>query len=133
MTLLWPLKMEQILLTYGLPKTNRVFVAASHQTRLDTRSKARRPINRHSHNDAILKHQSESPFSGGRRILLRHRSRVLQGDTLVLYLFIICLDYVFRTSIGKIKENGFKVKKKKKKRKKGTPQKQLPTPTTSMI
>ena len=30
---------------------------------------------------------------------------VLQGDTLALYLFIICLDYVLRTSIDKIKEN----------------------------
>ena len=38
---------------------------------------------------------------------------VLQGDTLALYLFIICLDYVLRTSINKIKENGFKLKKKK--------------------
>ena len=27
---------------------------------------------------------------------------VLQGDTLALYLFIICLDYVLRTSIDKI-------------------------------
>ena len=34
-------------------------------------------------------------------------SRVLQGDTLVPYLFIICLDYVLRTLIHKIKENGF--------------------------
>ena len=30
---------------------------------------------------------------------------VLQGDTLAPYLFIICLDYVLRTSIDKIKEN----------------------------
>ena len=29
---------------------------------------------------------------------------VLQGETLVPYLFIICLDYVLKTSIGKIKE-----------------------------
>ena len=36
---------------------------------------------------------------------------VLQGDTLAPYLFIICLDYVFRTSIDKIKENGFKLTK----------------------
>ena len=33
---------------------------------------------------------------------------VLEGDTLAPYLFIICLDYVLRTSINKIKENGFK-------------------------
>ena len=29
---------------------------------------------------------------------------VLQGDTLAPYLFIICLDYVLRTSIDKIKK-----------------------------
>ena len=34
---------------------------------------------------------------------------VLQGDTLAPYLFIICLDYVFRTSIDKIRENGFEL------------------------
>ena len=32
---------------------------------------------------------------------------VLQGDTLAPYLFIICLDYMLRTSIDEIKENGF--------------------------
>ena len=35
---------------------------------------------------------------------------VLQGDTQTPYLFIICLDYVLRTSVYKIKENGFKLK-----------------------
>ena len=35
---------------------------------------------------------------------------VLQGDTLAPYLFIICVDYMLRTSIDKIKENGFKLK-----------------------
>ena len=37
----------------------------------------------------------------------------LQGDTLAPYLFIICLDYVLRISIDKIKENGFKLTKKR--------------------
>ena len=41
---------------------------------------------------------------------------VLQGDTLAPYLFIICLDYVLRTSIDKIKENGFELTKKRSKR-----------------
>ena len=41
---------------------------------------------------------------------------VLQGDTLALYLFIIYLDYVFRTSIDKIKENGFELTKKRSRR-----------------
>ena len=38
---------------------------------------------------------------------------VLQGDTLAPYLFIICLDYVLRTSMDKIKENGFELTKKR--------------------
>ena len=40
---------------------------------------------------------------------------VLQGDTLAPYLFIICLDYVLRTSIDKIRENGFELTKKRSK------------------
>ena len=38
---------------------------------------------------------------------------VLQGDTLGPYIFIICLDNMLRTSIDKIKENGFKLTKKR--------------------
>ena len=38
---------------------------------------------------------------------------VQQGDTLAPYLFIICLDYVLRTSIDKIRENGFELTKKR--------------------
>ena len=41
---------------------------------------------------------------------------VLQGDTLAPYLFIICLDYVHRTLIDKIKENGFELTKKRSRR-----------------
>ena len=41
---------------------------------------------------------------------------LLQGDTLVLYLFIICLDYLLRTSIDKRKDNGFKLTKEKSRR-----------------
>ena len=41
---------------------------------------------------------------------------ILQGDTLAPYLFIICLDYVLRTSIDKIKENGFELTKKRSRR-----------------
>ena len=39
---------------------------------------------------------------------------VLQEDTLFEYLFIICLDYVLRTSIVLMKENGFTQKAKKR-------------------
>ena len=41
---------------------------------------------------------------------------VLQGDTLAPYLFIICLDYVLRTSIDKIRENSFELTKKRSRR-----------------
>ena len=37
---------------------------------------------------------------------------VLQEDTIALYLLIICLDYVLRTSIDKIGENSFELRKK---------------------
>ena len=43
-------------------------------------------------------------------------ARVLQGDMLAQYLFVICLDYVLRTSIGKIRENGFELTKKRSRR-----------------
>ena len=41
---------------------------------------------------------------------------VLQGDTLAPFLFIICLDYVLRTLIDKIRENGFELTKKRSRR-----------------
>ena len=39
---------------------------------------------------------------------------VLQGDTLTSYRFIICLDYVFRTSIDKIRGKWLRADKEKK-------------------
>ena len=41
---------------------------------------------------------------------------VLQGDTLALYLFIICLGYALRTCINIMKDNGFKLGKKRSRR-----------------
>ena len=41
---------------------------------------------------------------------------VLQGDILAPYLFIICLDYVLRTSIYKTKDNGFTLAKERSRR-----------------
>ena len=41
---------------------------------------------------------------------------ILPGDTLAPYLFIICLDYILRTSIDKIRENGFELTKKRSRR-----------------
>ena len=43
-------------------------------------------------------------------------SSVLQGDTLAPYLFIICLDYVLRTSIDLMKYNGFKLARERSRR-----------------
>ena len=39
-----------------------------------------------------------------------------QGDTLTPYQFIICGDYVLRTSIDKMKDNSFKLAKERSKR-----------------
>ena len=41
---------------------------------------------------------------------------VLQGDTLLPYLFMICLDYVLRTSIDLMEDNGFTLAKVKSRR-----------------
>ena len=41
---------------------------------------------------------------------------LLHGDTFAPYLFIICLDYVLRTSLNKIKEEGFKLTKDRSRR-----------------
>ena len=41
---------------------------------------------------------------------------VLQGNTIAPYRFIICLDYVLRTSMDKMKDNGFKLAKERSRR-----------------
>ena len=85
--------MEQILLAYGLPKET---VAAITILYRNTKAKVRSPDGNTEYLDII--------------------AGVLQGDTLAPYLFIICLDYVLRTSIDKIRENGFELTKKRSKR-----------------
>ena len=40
----------------------------------------------------------------------------MQGDTLAQYFFIICLDNVLRTSIDRMKDNGFKLAKESSRR-----------------
>ena len=40
----------------------------------------------------------------------------MQGDTRAPHLFIICLNYVLRTSIDKIRENSFELTKKRSRR-----------------
>ena len=83
-------KMEQILLAYGLPKET---VAAITILYRNTKVKVRSPDGDIEYFDIV--------------------AGVLQGDTLAPYLFIICLDYVLRTSIDKIRENGFELTKKR--------------------
>ena len=86
-------KMEQILLAYGIPKET---VAAITILYRNTKVKVRSPDGDTEYFDIV--------------------AGVLQGDTLAPYLFIICLDYVLRTSIEKIKENGFELTKKRSRR-----------------
>ena len=81
--------MEQILLAYGIPKET---VAAITILNRNTKVKVRSPDEDTEYFDI--------------------RAGVLQGDTLALYLFIICLDYVLWTSIEKIRENDFELTKK---------------------
>ena len=86
-------KMEQILLAYGIPKET---VAAITILYWKTKVKVRSPDGDTEYFDIV--------------------AGVLQGDTMVPYLFIICLDYVLRTSIDKIRENGFELTKKRSRR-----------------
>ena len=85
--------MEQILLAYGLPEDT---VAAIMILYGNTKVKVRSPDGDTDYFDIV--------------------AGVLQGDTLAPYLFIICLDYVLRTSMDNIMENGFMLTKKRSRR-----------------
>ena len=85
--------MKQILLAYGIPKETVAVITILYR---NTKVKVRSPDGDTEYFDIV--------------------AGVLQGDTLALYLFIICLDYVLRTSIDKIKENGFELTKKRSRR-----------------
>ena len=69
-------KMEKILLTYGLPKETAAAIMMQYR---NMKVKVRYPDGDIDYFDIV--------------------AGVLQGDTLVPYLFITCLDYVFRTYI----------------------------------
>ena len=86
-------KMEQILLAYGLPKE---IVTAIMMLYRNTKVKVR--------------------SLDGDTDYFNIVAGVLQGDTFAPYLFTICLDYILRTSIDKIKENGFKLTKERSRR-----------------
>ena len=85
--------MEQILLAYGLPKET---ITAIMMLCRNTKVKVRSPDRDTDYLDIV--------------------AGVLQGDTLAPYIFIMCPDYVLRTSIDKIKENGFKLTKERSRR-----------------
>ena len=76
--------MEQILQAYGLPKE---IVTAKMILYKNTKVKVRSPDGDTYFFDIV--------------------AGVLQGDTLVSYLFITRLDFELRTSIDLMKENGF--------------------------
>ena len=82
-------KMEQILLAYGLPEET---VAAIMMLYRNTKVKVCSP-------------DGDTDYFN-----------IVAGDALAPYLFIICLDYVLRTSIDKIKENSFKLTKERSRR-----------------
>ena len=75
--------MEQILLAHDLPEETVVAMMMFYR---NTKVKIRSPDGDTDYFDIV--------------------AGVLPGDTLVPYLFILCLDYVLRTSVDKIKENG---------------------------
>ena len=86
-------KMEQILVAYGLPKKTAAAIMMLYR---NTKVKVRSPDGDTDYLDIV--------------------AGALQWDTLAPYLFIICLDYVLRTSIDKIKENSSKLTKEKRRR-----------------
>ena len=86
-------KMEHILLAYSIPKET---VAAITILWRSTKVKVRSLDGDTEYFDIV--------------------ARILQGDMLAPYLFIVCLDYVLRTSIYKIREKGFDLTKKRSRR-----------------
>ena len=86
-------KMEQILLAYSQPKETVVAITILYR---NTKVKVRSPDGDTEYFDIV--------------------AGVLQRDTLVPYLFIICLGYVLRTSIDKIRENSLELTKKRSRR-----------------
>ena len=82
--------MEQILLAYSFAKETATAVMMQYK---NTKIKVRSPDGDTDYFNIV--------------------AGVLQGETLAPYLFIICLDYVLRTSIDIMKDNGFKLTKER--------------------
>ena len=85
--------MEQILLTHGLPKETVATIIMPYK---NTNVKDRSPYWDTDYFDIV--------------------AGVLKGNSLAQYLFIICLDYEFWTSIDKMKDNSFKLRKERSRR-----------------
>ena len=85
--------MEQILQAFGQPKETIAAITILYR---NTKVKVRSPDGDTEYFDIV--------------------AGVLQRETLAPYLFIICLDNVLRTSIDKIRENGFGLTKKRSRR-----------------
>ena len=81
-------KMEQILLAYGIPKETVDTIMMLYK---NTRAKVRSPDGDTDFFDIL--------------------AGVLQGDTLAPFLFVVCLDYVLRTSVDKISNFGLTLTK----------------------
>ena len=86
-------KMEQILLAYSIPKETVAAITILYR------------------NTKVKVHSLD-----GDTEYFDIAEGVLKGDMLAQYLFIICLDYMLRTSIDKIRENGFELTKKRSRR-----------------
>ena len=84
---------EQILQAYDIPKVTVAVIMILYR---NTKVKVRSPDGDTEYFDIV--------------------SEVLQGDMLAPHLFIICLDYVLRTSMDKIKVNSFELTKKRSRR-----------------
>ena len=85
--------MEEILLAYGIPKETVATITILYR---NTKVKVNSPDGETEYFDIV--------------------TGVLQGDMLSPYPFIICVDYVLKTSIDKIRENGFELAKKRSRR-----------------
>ena len=84
--------MEQILLTYGLPKETVASIITLYR---NTKVKGA--------------HQIKTDY-------FNIVAGVLQRDTLAPYLFIICLDSVLRTSTDNMKDNSFNLTNERSRR-----------------
>ena len=97
-------KMEQILLAYGIAKETVAPITILYR---NTKVKVRSPDGDTEYFDIV--------------------AGVLPGKMVAPYLFILCLDYVLRTSIETIKQKGFELTKKRSRRY------YLPTPPLGRI